>query len=76
MTKQFITTLGIYIMASALIWGLVIIGCSYSLKGTGCYDKIQNILVSGVVIHNILIWGPLTVLFKKARENKPSSDSN
>jgi len=38
-----IITLGAFIIASAIIWGAVIIGCSYALKGTECYHKIQNI---------------------------------
>ena len=67
MDKQ-MKTIGSIIIASAIIWAAVIIGCSYSLQGTGCYDKIQNILVGGVLTHIILIWGPLAILFKNKRE--------
>jgi len=35
-------TIGIFIIASAIIWGAVIIGCSLKLKGTGCYDEISH----------------------------------
>jgi hypothetical protein len=68
MGKKF-TTLGAFIIASAIIWGAVIIGCSYALKGTECYEKIQNILAAGASFHIILIWGPLSLLlFKKTKE--------
>jgi len=69
MEKKF-KTIGAFIIASAIIWGVVIVGSSYALKGTECYDKIQNILVGGVLSHIILIWGPLALLFKKTKERK------
>lgn len=46
---------GALIIASAIIWGAVILGSSSVLKGTDCYDKIQNILAGGVITHLILI---------------------
>lgn len=49
--------MGSLVIASALIWGSVIIGTSNALKGTECYDKIQNYLVGGVLMHIILIGG-------------------
>ena len=69
MEKKF-KTIGAFIIASAIIWGAVIVGSSFALKGTECYEKIQNILVGGVLSHIILIWGPLALLFKKSKENK------
>ena len=60
-----IKTIAALVIASAIIWGAVIVGCSFALKGTECYAEIQNILVGGVVSHLILIWGPLGLLFKK-----------
>jgi len=59
---------GYLIIASAIIWGLVIIGCALKLKGTEYYQEISPILVGGVVTHIILIWTPLGVLFKKKKE--------
>lgn len=64
------TMLGFYIIGSALIWGLVIIGCSLALKGTECYGEIQNILVGGVTTHLILIWGPLAIQLKKQKKSE------
>jgi len=63
-------SIGGLIIASAVIWGAVIVGCSYALKGTECYSEIQNILVGGVVTHLILIWGPMGILFKKTKDSK------
>ena len=67
-----VITIGAFIIGSAIIWGAVIIGCSFALKGTECYDKIQNILVGGVLSHIVLIWGPLTAILnkQKQKENK------
>jgi len=58
-------TIGGLIIASAIIWGAVIIGCSFALKGTECYSEIQNILIGGASAHFILIWVPMGALIKK-----------
>lgn len=63
-------SIGFFIIASALIWAAVIIGCSLKLKGTDCFDEILYILSAGTTIHLILIWGPLAVMFKKIKEGK------
>ena len=57
--------IGFAIIASAIVWGAVIIGCSLALKGTECYGEIQNILVAGVIFHLIVIWGPLVAQVRK-----------
>ena len=61
--------IGYYIIGSAIIWAAVIIGCSLALKGTDCYDSIQNILVAGVLGHILFIWGPLASMLKKSNGN-------
>ncbi len=61
-------SLGIFIIASAIIWGAVLIVCSLKLKGTGCYDQISTILSLGAGLHLILIWGPLAVLVIKPQK--------
>jgi len=58
--------IGYFIIASAIIWGAVILGCSIALKGTECYSEIQNILVAGAGIHIVLIWGSSVKQFRKS----------
>ncbi len=58
-------TIAAAVIASAIIWGLIIVGSATALKGTDCYDKIQNLLVIGVIAHIIIIWAPLALLFRK-----------
>jgi len=60
--------MGSLVIASALIWGLVIIGRSYALKGTECYVQIQNYLVGGVIMHIILIGGLTPLIIKKQKD--------
>ena len=66
-------SIGLFIIISALIWGAVIVASAYVLKGTECYDKVQNVLIGGVFAHMFFIWGPLALVFKKTKES--SSDS-
>jgi hypothetical protein len=37
------------VLANAIVWGMVIIGCSLALKGTGAYKEIQMILAGGAI---------------------------
>jgi hypothetical protein len=62
------STLGALIIGSAIIWAAVIVASSMALKGTDCYDKIQNILVGGVISHLILIWGPFVAAISKNKK--------
>ena len=57
--------IGFAIIASSIVWGAVIIGCSLALKDTECYGEIQHILAGGVIVHLILIWGPLVAQARK-----------
>ena len=68
--KKTAYSVGGLIIASAIIWGAVIVGCSFALKGTECYANIQYILFGGLMSHIILIWAPLAVLFKKTKERQ------
>jgi len=65
-----VKSIGYFIIASAIIWGLVIIFCSLKLKGTGCYDEISNILIFGFFAHLLFIWGPMVAMFKKLKKEK------
>ena len=45
----------VVIIVNAIIWGLVIVGCSLALKGTGAYKEIQLILAGGAVASLIVV---------------------
>ena len=72
--KQKAITTGALIIASAVIWGAVILGCSFALKGTECYQEIQNILVGGTFAHLILIWAPMGVMFAKMKKESKTDE--
>ncbi len=47
------------IIASAIIWGAVIIACALALRGTGYSSRVLYYLSIGVMVHAILVWIPL-----------------
>ena len=47
------------IIASAIIWGAVIIACAFSLKGTPYAGLILYILGMGAIAHLLFVWAPL-----------------
>jgi hypothetical protein len=63
-------SIGVFIIASAIIWGAVILGCSLKLKGTECYDEISYILSAGAIFHLLFIWGPLAIQIKKIKKEE------
>nr|NQU93741.1 hypothetical protein [Bacteroidota bacterium] len=63
-------SIGMFIIASAIIWGAVIIGCALKLKGTACFDEIVYILSTGATIHLLFLWGPLAIQFKKLNKDE------
>jgi hypothetical protein len=63
-------SIGLYVIASAIIWGAVIMGCSLKLKGTECYNEITYILASGAIFHLLFLWGPLAIQFRKAKKEE------
>ena len=57
------------IITSAIVWGLVIVGCSVSLKGTGCYEQISALLFGGAISHLIVVYPLLINRLKSSKEN-------
>lgn len=62
--------IGFLIIASAIIWGVVIVACSMTLKETPYKDQITHILLGGVTCHLLFIWAPLGQQFKKNDKDK------
>lgn len=48
-----------FILASALVWGAVLIASSVILKGTPYRNPMYNVLLGGIAFHLLFIWGPL-----------------
>ena len=59
---------GALIIASAIIWGAVIIACASQLKGTPYKDGINQILRTGVVTHLLFVWAPMGILYLKSEK--------
>ena len=57
-------TIGAAIISSAIIWGAVMIGCAFILRGTGYYNNISFILYGGVIMHFIMVWPIITLISK------------
>ena len=38
------------VIVNACIWGAVMVGCSWKLRGTESYAEIQNILIGGTLM--------------------------
>ena len=43
------------ILGNAMIWGFVLIACSWALKGTGQFQEIQHILGGGAGASLVLV---------------------
>ena len=56
--------IGYFIIGSAIIWGAVMLGCSFKLKGTPYYEEISPVLTGGALFHLLFIWTPLGKHFK------------
>ena len=57
------------ILTSAIVWGLVIVGCSVSLKGTDCYERISALLFGGAASHLIVVYPLLINRLRSSEEN-------
>ncbi len=72
MIKKGTQPTGYVIIASAIIWGVVIYSCAYTLKETELNTKIQDILIGGALSHLLFVWAPIALLFKKTKMNGKS----
>jgi len=61
-------SIGWYIIASAILWGLAILACALILKSD--YMKVQLILGGAAAVHLIVIWLPLAAKIKKEHQDK------
>jgi len=52
-------SIGYFIIASAIVWGVAIIACAMVLGGTPYKEDVIQILSAGTLFHLLFIWGPL-----------------
>ena len=67
MTK---TKIGYLIIASAIIWGAVMIGSALILKDTPYKGQVNRLVMFGAVFHLLFIWAPLGSMFKNKKQDK------
>lgn len=71
------TQLGYTIIASAIVWGVVLIMCGSVLSGTPYKQAVTNILIGGASFHLFFIWAPLGRKFKSGNpESNEDRDKN
>lgn len=63
-------SIGMFIIASAIIWGAAVVGCALKLRGTECFQEISLILTGGAVIHLFLVMAPLAIRFGKRNKEE------
>lgn len=63
-------TLGPYIIGSALIWGVTIIGVSLLMEGFEEKSRVLTMLGTGAALHLVMIWGPLAASLKKVMQHQ------
>ena len=62
--------IGYLIIASAIIWGAVMIGTALVLKGTPYKEEVNKLIMYGTISHGMLIWVPLAAMFKDEKQDK------
>ena len=60
----------VIIIINACVWAFTIIICSHTLKGTGAYQQIQNILAGGTIASLITVGGGLASVVKMLKANE------
>lgn len=50
---------GFLIIASAIVWAAVILGCAVVLQDSPDKEEITRIIVGGMLFHLLFIWAPL-----------------
>lgn len=59
------------LIANAIIWGAVMIGCSVRLKGTGAFSEIQTILAGGAIASLFILMLNVVVPDRGKKQGSP-----
>jgi hypothetical protein len=62
MKKKFI---GNFIIGSSIIWGAVVIGAAFLMRGFENKAQVLSLLSTGAGVHLIIVWVPLAARIKK-----------
>ena len=65
---------GAVIIMNAIVWGMTIIGCALTLRGTGMYHEIQNILAVGALASMLTVFIGSIPLRKKSKTEKTEQE--
>lgn len=57
--------LGPFIIANAIVWGAVMVGTAFILKGTGLMSKILPIMGGGAAFCTVILPGAVAARIKK-----------
>jgi hypothetical protein len=60
----------IIIVINACIWAFTMIMCSWTLRGTGAYQQIQNTLAGGTIASLITVGGGLAGVAKMLKSKE------
>jgi hypothetical protein len=61
---------GLIIIVNACLWGFTILMISHTLKGTGAYQEIQNILGGGAGMSTVLVGGGIAGLLSLLKKKE------
>ncbi|MBU8922980.1 MAG: hypothetical protein KOO63_14275 [Bacteroidales bacterium] len=74
MTKS-VVLVSLVIIVNACLWGFTILMVAHTLKGTGAYQEIQNILGAGAGMSTVIIGGGLGGVVQALRVKKQDPDA-
>jgi hypothetical protein len=60
----------VIIIINACIWGFTMIMCAHTLRGTGAYQEIQNILAAGTIVSLVTVGGGLGGVVKMLKSDE------
>lgn len=70
-----IVILPIIIIVNACLWGFTILMVSHTLKGTGAYQEIQNILGAGAGMSTVIVGGGIAGLMSSFKKERREPDA-
>ena len=69
-----VVVLPLIIIVNACLWGFTILMVSHTLKGTGAYQEIQNILGAGAGMSTVIVGGGIGGLLVSLKAKERGTD--